>query len=473
MKTKTLFSALAALTIAMQGGPSIAQDGPPPVGEPKSFELPTTETYKLRNGMKVTLVPFGAVPKVTLRAVTRVGNLNDGDTPWISDLTADMLKEGADGKSAVEIATIAASMGGNVGVGVGLDQTSVAMDVLSESADEAVALIAGIIQRPDFPEEAFDRIKTNRVRDLSVSASQPQSIATAAFSEIMYPDHPYSKAVLPDAEEISGLTLDQLKAFHADNFGAARTHLYVVGKFDKRSLKKAIKKNFRKWQKGSGTLELVPGDSSGPAVELIDRPGAVQSTIRLGKRIPALDGTVAVSAANTMLGGYFSSRITKNIREDKGYTYSPRSSVSAEVGAAYWNEAADITSDSTGPALVEIIKEIDDLVQNPPPAEELQGVQNYMSGIYVIRLASRGGVASQLSFVNLHGLGLEYLENYVGNVQALTPQTVHEAAKEHLDVADMSLVVVGDMASVREQLEAVPAFAAQLPDQEEAPASEE
>ena len=96
-----------------------------------------------------------------------------------------------------------------------------------------------------------------------------------------------------------------------------------------------------------------------------------------------------------------------------------------------------------------------------------------MSGIYVIRLASRGGVASQLSFVNLHGLGLEYLENYVGNVQALTPQTVHEAAKEHLDVADMSLVVVGDMASVREQLEAVPAFAAQLPDQEEAPASEE
>ncbi len=479
MKKTTLLAALfltAPASLSM-GSFALAQDsdgadapgatpqdaGPPPVGEPKSYTLPAVETYTLRNGMQVTLAKLGGVPKTTIRAVTRVGNLNDGKTPWISDLTADMLKEGAGGKSAAALATAAAQMGGDVNVSVGLDQTTVAMDVLSEAAGEATALIADILQRPDFPAAEFERVKTNRLRDLSVAASQPGTIATAAFSNIVYPDHPYAAAVLPDPEGVGAITLENVQKFHAENFGAARTHLYVAGNFDKRTVKRAIRQAFRKWDSGPALLSAPPGDSAGPQIVLIDRPGAVQSTIRLGKRVPSIDENVDLSAANTMLGGYFSSRITRNIREDKGYTYSPRSRISLEAGAAYWNQIADITSEATGPALVEIVKEITDLVKNPPAANELQGVQNYMNGVFVIRLASRGGMANQLAFVNLHGLGLDYLEKYVGRVSALTPESVHEAAKNHLDVADMSLVVVGDIASVRSQLESVPAFADRLP----------
>ncbi|NNL87436.1 MAG: insulinase family protein [Marinicaulis sp.] len=465
MTIRTLILTAAALTafngVAFADGHE--KETPPPGSEPRGFSLPEIETYSLKNGVDVTLATYGRVPKAAIRAVVDVGNLNDGETPWIADLTAEMMGEGAAGRSASDQALAAASMGGDLNIGVGLDQTFVTMDILSESAPDAVALIADVVQRPDFPETEIDRVKQNLLRNISVGATQPQRIADDAFIGSMYPNHPYADAVLPDAEKFAELTLDDVKAFHAANFGGARTHIYVVGQFDRRKVKRAIKKGFRNWDEGPPPLALAPETPDNPVINLIDRPGAVQSTIRLGKRVPAVDNTIDLEAADTILGGYFSSRITRNIREDKGYTYSPNSAISLEKNAAYWRQNADITSEATGPALTEIIKEIRRLQETLPPANELDGIKNYMNGIFVIRLASRGGMASQLAFVDLHDLGIEYLENYVGAVQGLTAQSVQNAAREHLNVDDMSLTVVGDLASVRAQLETVDAIADRLP----------
>lgn len=463
MKMKTITACVAAFSLIGVPVVSAQQETPPPGADPRDFSLPKIESYKLRNGVQVTLAEYGIVPKATIRATVRVGNLNDGDHPWIADLTAQMMAEGAGGLSASEQALAAASMGGDVNVGVGLDQTTVAMDVLSESAGDAVTLIADVLREPNLPEGEFDRVKQNLLRNLSVAGSRPQSLADNAFIGAMYPDHPYANAVLPDAEEFSALTLDQVKTFHRENFGGARTHIYVVGNFNRRAVKRAIKRAFSKWDEGAPALSLVPGESVAPTVRLVDRPGAVQSTIRLGKRVPAINQSLDLEAVDTMLGGYFSSRITRNIREDKGYTYSPNSAVSIERGAAYWRQNADITSEATGPALAEVLKEIKLLQENLPPEDELEGVKNYMNGIFVIRLASRGGLASQLGFVNLHELGIDYLSNYVGVVNALTAEDVQAAAREHLNIDDLTLAVVGDLATVRAQLEALPAFVDQLP----------
>lgn len=465
MRLISTLASIAAVACLGAFAPALAQEKetPPPGGEPRSFSLPDVETYQLRNGLQVTLVPYGSVPKVTIRAVARVGNLNDGGRPWMADLTGQMMEEGAGGKSASEMALAAASMGGDLNIGVGLDETFVTMDVLSVSAPDALALIADVLQRPTLPESEFDRVQQNLLRNISVASTQPQSIAEDAFLKSIYPNHPYSTAVLPDPEEFAALTLEDVKAFHANNFGARRTHIYVVGRFDRRDVRRAVSRAFGKWAEGPEPLELIPERPEAPAVTLIDRPGAVQSTVRLGKRVPPLDETVDLEAADTVLGGYFSSRITRNIREDKGYTYSPNSAVSVEYEAAYWRQNADITSEATGPALAEIVKEIRGLQDAPPPAEELRGVKNYMNGIFVIRLASRGGMAGQLAFVNLHGLGVEYLENYVDTVEGLTAADVQTAARTHLPVDEMSLTVVGDLASVRPQLEALPDFKDRLP----------
>jgi zinc protease len=461
---KKLLTLALAAAVAISA-PAFAQDkeAPPAGSEPRGFTMPKVETYTLKNGMQVTLVPFGRVPKAFVLTTVQVGNLNDGDTPWISDLTAELMGEGSDGKTASEIALKAAMMGGDVNIGVGLDRTNVSMDVLSDSVPEAVSLIAGVVQRPNFPEEEFARIQQNMLRNISISATQPGTLAQDAFMKAIYPGHPYARAVLPDAEAFGSLTLDDATAFHAANFGAQRAHIYVVGQFDRRAVRNAIKSSFQKWEKGEPALEMPPEEPSAPEVALVDRPGAVQSTIRLGKRVPPIDSSVDLEAADTILGGYFSSRITRNIREDKGYTYSPNSAVSVERNAAYWSQNADITSEATGPALAEIVKEIRGLQDAPPQAAELRGIKNYMNGVFVIQLASRGGVAGRLAFVDLHDLGADYLENYVDTVEALTPEAVQEAAREHLPVDEMSLAVVGDLATVRSQLEALPDFKDRLP----------
>lgn len=460
---KIIASIAAALAALAAADGALAGETPPPGGEPRAFTLPALETYALRNGVSVTLAPFGSVPKATIRAVVRVGNLNDGDKPWIADLTAGMMQEGAGGESAAAIATRAASLGGDFNLGVGLDETFATMDVLSENAPDAVSLIAAVLQRPDFPASEFEKVRRNNLRDLSVASSVPQTMADSAFAKLVYPGHPYAEAVLPDAGKVGAITLDDVRSFHAANFGAQRVHIYIIGKFDRAKVKSAIRKEFGKWAKGPAPLAAPPAEAAAPSVALIDRPGAVQSTVRLGKRVPPIDQSMDIEAADTMLGGYFSSRITRNIREDKGYTYSPNSAVSTEYKAAYWRQAADITTEATGAAIAEVLKEIRGLQSAAPAATELQGVKNYMNGIFVIQLASRGGMAGRLSYVDLHGLGAGYLENYVTAVSALTAEGVQRAALDHFDIGEMSLVVAGDLKTVRPQLLQLPEFADKVP----------
>ncbi len=463
--------ALAA-SLALPMAAAHAQDdsfptSPPEGGEPKGFSLPDIETYSLKNGLDVTLVPYGNVPKVMIRANVMVGNINDGDQPHISDFVGDMLEEGAGGKDAATLAEEAAGMGGNVAVGVGLDQSYVIMDVLSESAPDAIALIADIVQRPDFPEEGFEKVMQNRMRDLSVSASQPGTLAEDAFVSMVYPDHPYAAAVLPEPSVISEYTLEDVKAFHEENYGAERTHIYVVGNFNKRQVKRAIRRNFRRWEEGPEALAMAPSEGMTGGLEIVPREGAVQSTLRLGKRVPPVDMDPAVEIANTMLGGYFSSRITRNIREDKGYTYSPGSFISYEKDAAYYVQNADVTTSVTGASLTEIANEIEGLRQEAPSEEELMGVQNYLSGISVLQVASRGGLINRLAFANLHGLGPEYLEGYVDRVRSVTAEEVQEAAQSEMAVEDLNLVIVGDEAAVRSQLAETEAFKDRLEGEDE------
>lgn len=456
-------AAAVSVSVASAQETSTVKESPPVGSTPKGFSLPKIETYSLRNGIDVTLVPYGRVPKATVRAVVRAGNLNDGEQTWIADLTAEMMKKGAGGKSASDLAQSAAGMGGDLNIGVGLDQTFAVMDVLSESAPDAIALLADVLQRPNMPDSELQKVKDDLIRNVSIARTQPGALANEAFAAALYPNHPYGDT-LPDDGQLEAYTLDDVKAFHAANFGGQRTHIYVVGGFDRRAVRRQIKRSFGKWEKGPAPLLLPSDANTETTVVLIDRPGAPQSTIRLGKRVPAISKELNLAAADTLLGGYFSSRITRNIREDKGYTYSPRSILANRVDASNWQQNADVTSEATGASLMEIVKEIRLLQNETPSQKEIDGIKNYMNGIFVIRLASRGGMANQLSFVNLHDLGTDYLEGYVGEVQSLTAEDLQNAAKNHLQIDDMSLVVVGPLDSVRGQLETLDDFADRLPD---------
>ena len=442
------------VVLAFPGLAMAEKQKPPAGGPPKAFTVPAHTDFTLANGMKVTLVPYGEVPKVTVDVIVRAGNLNEGaDQVWLADLTSELMKEGTKSRSAEQVAQEAAGMGGAITIAVGPDQTQISSDALSEFGPKMVALLADVTQNPLLPESELPRLKKDAERKLTIALTRPGNIARMHFLKLVYPDHPYGR-MYPTEAMLEKFTIEDARGFYKNNFGAARTHVYVAGKFDAAAMREAVTTAFSQWEKGAEPLINVPKPAAGHAFSLTDKPGAEQSTILLG--LPVLDPSqpdyIPFLVMDSLLGGSFGSRITANIRENKGYTYSPFSQVSTRYRDGYWVEQADVTTKVTGPSIKEILYEIDRLEKEAPPEAELKGIQEYLSGVFVLRNSSRRGIINQLNFVELHGLGDAYLKDYVQKVNAVIPEQVSAMAKKYLVPGQMKIVVVGDKKVIAEQV---------------------
>jgi predicted Zn-dependent peptidase len=445
-------AALLAVVAPLAGA---QRQSPPPAGTPKDFQLPPKATFTLQNGMRVVLVPFGAVPKATVRLVLRTGSIDESaDEVWLANVTGDLLQEGTTTRAAEQLSEALAGMGGTLAVGVGADETTVGTDVLAERVPDGIRLLADVVRRPKLPASELPRIKATRARQLAIARSQPQPLARERFARLVYGDHPYGR-VYPTEGMLNGYTVEQVRKFYTNNFGAGRATLYVAGVYDSASTARAVREAFGDWARGPArTAAPPPKPRAQRQFALIDRPAAPQSTLFLGLPVPdpSQRDWIALEVTDALLGGSFGSRITTNIREQKGYTYSPFSVVQPRVKDATWVEIADVTTTATGASLKEIFGEIDRLQREPPPPTELRGIQNNLAGLFALRNASRGGVIERLAFVDLHGLGDDYLTSYVKRVLAVTPADVQRVARTHLQPDRMTLVVVGDTKAISEQL---------------------
>lgn len=430
------------------------KQAPPEGGPPKAFIVPAHETYALPNGMKVTLVPYGIIPKAAVSIAIDVGSVDEG-SKWVgvANLTAEFLKQGTSTRTAQQLADEAANMGSTLEVAAGPDQTTLGLDVLQEFAPDAVRLIADVLQNPRLPESELLRLKSNALRQISLRRAQPQTIALIHFRKILYGDHPYG-TVLPTEADVKRITLEDVKEFFGSNFGAQRAHLYVAGKFDTAAVKKSVAEAFGGWKSGTPRAESVPSPKAQKVLEVTDRPGAPQSTLIVGLPVisPINPDAIPLYVTNALLGGSFNSRITANIREQKGYTYSPRSEVSRRYHDAYWAETADVTTKYTGASLKEILAEVVRLQKEPPSETELKGIQNYLAGLFVIQNSSRSALIGQLQYVDLQGLGDDYLRNYVSRVSAVTPADVQKITLQYIKPEEMTIVVVGDKSVIGEQM---------------------
>jgi len=456
MKNKiTQLSVLVLAGMMLVIVPAKAQKQTPPEGAPaKPFNLPANETYALPNGMKVTLVPYGIIPKATVSVAVDAGRLNERrDRIGVSDLTGDLFKEGTATLTSQQLAESAARMGSTLDVSTGSDQTEFSVDVLQEFAPDAVRLLGDVLQHPRFPESEVPRLKNDFLRKIALQLSEPQTIAEMRFRKLLYGDHPYG-TILPTEDEAKKLTLQDVQEYYQANYGAQRSHIYVAGKFDLAAVRKAIAETFGDWARGPAKFENVPSAKPNHVLELTDRPGAPQSTMIAGLPVtsPGSPDAIPLGVTNALLGGAFNSRITANIREQKGYTYSPYSEIARHYHTAYWAQHADITTQFTGPSLKEIFGEIDRLQKEPPSALELKGIQAYLSGLFVIRNSSRQALISQLQFVDFQGLGEDYLKSYVPKVNAVTTGDVQNMAVKYIKPEEMTIVVVGDKAKISDQL---------------------
>jgi predicted Zn-dependent peptidase len=447
-----MLSALIAATLAV---PALAQKEAPPVpGTPKDFVLPAPTRITLPNGLKVTMVQYGAIPKALVSLSVAAGNVEEAaNEVWLADMVTALMTEGTARRSGAELALAAAKMGGSIGASAGPVRASIGGEVLSEFAPDMVRLVAEVAQTPSFPAGALDRVRADKLRELALQKSTPQGMAAAKFAEVVYGDHSYGR-YFPTEDALEGYTLEQVRRFHEARFSAARSRLYVVGRFDPATVERAAREAFGGWKAGAVAEPPRAKPTSTRGVHIVDKPGAVQSTLVVGMPVidPSHPDWIPLSVTNTLLGGYFSSRVTANIREAKGYTYSPFSSVTSHPGDACWAQQADVTTAVTGASLKEIFHEIDRLQAEPPSEAELDAVKNYQAGTFVFQNSQRSGITSQLQFLDLYGLPDDYLTGYVRRVRAVTPAKVQEMAAKYIDDTKATIVVVGDRRGVEAQV---------------------
>ena len=444
MKNKILFG--TALIILVWSNLEAQKQTAPAGGTPKDFSLPEKKITTLTNGLGSALVQYGDIPKVTINLIIKTGNVHEAaNEVWLADLTGVLMKEGTTTMDFKTISRKVAGMGGEVNVNVSADQFTISGSVLSEFAPGLIKIISDIAMNPAFPPSELERLKKDLKRQLAVEKTRPQAQAQEKFFQIIYKDHPYGR-FFPTDEMLSSYTIDKVKDFYGKNFGAKRSVLYVAGKFDAASVEKAVEESFSQWKAG-------PEISYPPATQVrtneiatIDRKNAPQTTILLG--LPTLTPNhadyVPLQVTNSLLGGSFGSRITTNLREDKGYTYSPFSTIQNRKGVSVWYEQADVTSEHTGESLQEIAKEIRRLQNEPPSKEELTGIQRYQAGIFVLQNSTPSGIIGQLNFIDQNGLDDTYLTNRVKNIYAVTPEKISQMTKDHFKYEDMTLVMVGD-----------------------------
>jgi zinc protease len=425
------------------------EPGPPPPYTPRAQHM-----FALDNGLRGTLVEAGSIPMAAVRLVVRAGSAHvpPGMT-WLDRFVHDYLAEGTEDLDSAALADAIASMGGKLSIDSDEHTTVLQTEVLSEHAPNAIALLADVARRPRFDPANELRLLSDLRRNLDLVMTQPQALAYASFRAALYGDHPYGH-VLPDPAEVDAMGVETASEFWRTHAHAAGAHLMVAGRFDAASVELTARQTLGDWEPRESAPIARPEPHRGRLLRVTDRPGAEQTTLRIGLPVP--DPThqdyVALEVTNSLLGGSFASRITQNIREQKGYTYSPRSSISARPGDAYWAEAADVTTDVTGAALHEIVAEIERLASETPSEAELAGIQNYVAGSFVIRQATPNSILDSLEFLDLHGLDQSYTATYIDRVRAVTPEDVRRLTSEHLNAAEMTIVAAGDRSAIEEQL---------------------
>lgn len=428
----------------------------PAVGPEARFTPPPRAERTLPNGLRVIAVRFGSVPKTSVVLTLRSGLANEPvEKAGLAQFVADAVQEGTASRDGVALRRDVFAMGATLGASVSLDATSFSMRGLSSSLGRMLGLLGEMVREPSFPQKELDLLLSTAAQRLQGQLASPQFVANRAFRGALFGPHPYASIGATPAS-IRSIDRVSIAGFHRAHYVPRNAFLLVVSDLPSDAVFAAAERSFAAWSGGAApepTLPPIPS-ASGRRLVFVQRPNSVQSSIVVGQvSLPRADPRwLALQMANQLYGGAFDSRLVRNIREQKGYTYSPQSQFAAFEHAGFYRAAADVRNEVTGATLTEIFKEIDGLRDSGPAAAELAGGKTYMRGLFAIQNATQGGLVGTLNTQYTYGLPSDYLETYQARAGGLSPEAVATGARMLLPSADAVVVVVGDYTKVKDQL---------------------
>jgi zinc protease len=423
---------------------------------PRPISIPTRNETTLANGLKLVVVEDIRLPLVSYRLAFRVGGAFDPpEVPGLLDLLAGLMPEGTASRTSKEIADQIARMGASISAGANSDYTIVGASALSQFNDPVMDLLAEVALEPSFPENEVALAKQNTKESLRQQRAQPSFLASEMVSRVMFGDHPYS-VVAPTPESIDRASRDEFVRFHDSKLVPNNAVFIVVGNVRYEDILKRTESLFSTWQRGEDVVANFPPPPvrTKRTAYLVDRPGSAQSNIVIANSgiTRTNPDYFSLLLMHTVLGANASSRLFMNLREDKGYTYGAYSNLDARRSAGTFRCTAEVRTPVTGDSIKEFFYELDRIRKEPVSAKEIADAKSYLTGVFPIRLETQEGLTDQLVQTKMLNLPDDYLERYRDRVQAVTVEDIQRIAQMYVKPDEAALIVVGDGASVLEQM---------------------
>jgi predicted Zn-dependent peptidase len=420
----------------------------PPLGPPPRVRKARASERTLPNGLRVLVVRQPSVPLVELRLrIPFAGSRRTLQThPARTSVLADTMLAGTQNRSQVDIAETLQGLGADLSVSSDADRLLLAGTTLAPGLGALLGLLAEVLADASYPAREVGVERDRLAQRLSIARSQPSVLVREALAQRMFGDHPYAHE-LPDADAVRKVTPAQVRRLHADRVVPAGSVLIVVGDLSPARTLDRVEQLLGGWQADTEAVLAPPLPAIVPARPLIvHRDGSVQSAIRMG--LPALTrehpGYPAYQLANLIFGGYFSSRLTENIREDKGYTYTPSSRVDHTPSGSSLVVQADVATEVTAQALLEMNYELGRMATGTIAESELEAVRQYAIGTLALSIATQSGLASTISGLAAVGQGLDWLHEHPRQLAKVTLDEVVEQAHRLLTPSAAVTVVLGD-----------------------------
>lgn len=443
----------------MPDHPTIDRTKPPASGTPSEHAFPSFNEQRMSNGIAVYLVENHSQPYVSLTLTLRSGSSYDGELAGLASFVGGMLLSGAGNRDAEELAEAIDFLGATIDVSAGRDDITIKLGVLTRYLSEALDLVADVVLRPTFPNDEVARERRHSISSLKQAQSDPSFLASVQFRREAYGASPYGTEVDGTTESIARIRRKHCVEFHRTHFTAGNAFVVAAGDVDSSALMSMLEERFGAWS-GERPAKVVwhdPEPGITPRVVIVNRSDAMQSAIRVGA--VAISRThpdfIPLVTLQTLFGGYFNSRINKNLRERHAYTYGAGSSVEALAMPGSVSVRASVGIEVTAAALGEIINELRAIVAELISEEELTMVTNYILGLQALQIETPGQVAGFVRTIALYDLPHDYYARFPSMIRAVTREQILEVARRYMDPAKMIIVVVGDAAKIKSELDGI------------------
>jgi zinc protease len=431
----------------------------PAPGTPRPYHFPHFTHDRLPNGLTVWSVPLADRDVVSVHLLVDGGAAAETEAEaGIAALTAESLVTGTRRLDGHAFAEATERLGIELHADSSWDVARAGFLALGDRFAAGLDLLAEMVREPRFDEGEFDRLREERLADILQARSEPGRLADEHFLRQVYPDDaPYGRLNGGTPESVEPLTVEQARAHHDRHWRPDRSHVVVAGPVTASEARDAVERSFGTWDGTSPGHRTIPAtDRGGRRIVIVDRPGSVQSELRIGHVGIARDHADYFPAIvmASLLGGTFSSRLNQRLREELGYTYNARAAFDPRRSAGPFAARAAVHTEATTDAVRETISLLEGMQAAEPTADELREVTDYLVGVFPLRFETTPGAAAGIEPVAVYGLDHDWWATYRDRIEAVGPREVNQAATAMLRPAEVLVVLTGDAAAVRPGLEA-------------------